>query len=143
MPDIYISPQGEIIDFVEDGMSYLSQVVIDNLLNQITSDLYSPDFGTDLKLLPQQNINSTKEMELKMVLYLEKISDRIKQEQNLNPSFDDEMLESLRLISLTENSGFSTDKTIKRWVAVVRVVTQKYGMEKVYEGMIKPHLPNG
>jgi hypothetical protein len=135
MPDIYISPQGEIIDFVEDGMSYLSQVVIDNLLNQITSDLYSPDFGTDLKLLPQQNINSTKEMELKMVLYLEKISDRIKQEQNLNPSFDDEMLESLRLISLTENSGFSTDKTIKRWVAVVRVVT-KSGMEKEIESSL-------
>lgn len=132
MPDIYISPQGEIIDFVEDGMSYLSQVVIDNLLNQITSDLYSPDFGTDLKLLPQQNINSTKEMELKLTLYLQKVEDRIKQEQNTNPSFGSEMLDSLRLISLKENPGFSTDPTIKRWVATVRIVNS-IGAEKEIE----------
>lgn len=135
MSDLYISSNGDLVDFIEEGISYLSQIVIDNLLNQITSDLYSPDFGTDLKLLPQQNVNSTKEMELKMTIYLQKVEDRIKQEQNLNPSFDDEMLESLRLISLTENSGFSTDKTIKRWVAVVRVVT-KSGMEKEIESSL-------
>jgi len=122
MPDILITENGDLLDYLETGISFLISIIKDNLLNLIMSDLYSPSFGTDLKLWPSSNMTNKKELELKMTLYIQGVAQRIITEQIETPSADDaEMLESLELISLTEE--ISTKNSRKFWLAKILVTT--------------------
>jgi len=129
MSDLLITLEGDLLDYLETGLDFLGSVVTDNLLNEIMSDLYAPDFGTDLSNLPSTNLDNQKDLEMKIVLALENVERRIKREQDEYPSNDDnEMLETLKLYDLyeTETGG------IRRWKAIIRVVSIS-GKEKEIE----------
>lgn len=130
MSDLYITEDGYIMDSTQTGIEFLAEIVKDNLLNRITTDLYSPDFGTDIKTLPQNNLTGKRELEMKLTLYLERIQEKIIQEQNLYPSMDpNEMLLKLDLIDLRENTD---PNGITNWLSVIQVTNisqQTYVME--------------
>lgn len=119
MPDLYITEKGTLIDLVQTGIEFLAEVVKDNLLNRIMTDLYSPNFGTDIKSLPSTNLSNKRELELKMTLYLDTIQRKIIDEQNMYPSQNqNEMLQKLDLIDLREVTDI---QGITNWLAVIQV----------------------
>lgn len=86
------------------------------------TDLYSPDFGTDIKTWPSTNLNSKKEIELKLTLHIQRIEERIKNEQALTPSTDDEeMLESIKIISIDSYQDGTSNRRI--WLVKLLITT--------------------
>lgn len=122
MPDLLINDDGRIIDDWDTGVEFLGKVVVNNLFNKIMTSLYSPEFGTDLKTLPQTNI-SDKEFEMKFGLMISEIEKKIKDEQEIYPAPLDEMLDSIIIIKLYKNP-------FNRWQATLRVRAQS---KKVYD----------
>jgi len=125
MPDLFITDDGRIIDEWNTGVEFLAQVVINNLFNTIMTALYSPEFGTDLKRLPQTNI-SDKEFEMKFSLLISEIERKIKDEQEIYPAPADEMLDRIVIKKLYKNP-------FNRWQAILRVYAQSqkyYDLEK-------------
>lgn len=134
MPDLYITEDGILIDEVQTGIEFLAEVVIDNLLNRITTDLYSPGFGTDIKNLPQNNLSGKRELEMKLTLYLDNIEQKIKEEQNMYPSTDsNETLLKLELVSLRENTDVNG---ITNWLAVVQVTNVNKETYEIEKGLV-------
>jgi len=122
MPDLLVTHDGFLIDTTQSGKDFLGEVIVDNLMNEIMSDLYSPSFGTDIKKLPSTNISSPRELELKLVIYLQRVEERIKEEQALYPSSDDnEMLDSLKLRNLERITDINNG--ISRWRAEIVATT--------------------
>ena len=122
MPDLLINDDGRIIDDWDTGVEFLGKVVVNNLFNKIMTSLYSPEFGTDLKTLPQTNI-SDKEFEMKFGLMISEIEKKIKDEQEIYPAPLDEMLDSIIIIKKYKNP-------FNRWQATLRVRAQS---KKVYD----------
>lgn len=120
MPDLFITDEGRILDDWDTGVEFLAKIVINNLFNSIMTALYSPEFGTDLKTLPQTNI-SDKEFEMKFSLIIAEIEKKIKDEQEIYPGSPDEMLDRIVIKKLYKNP-------FNRWQANLRVYaqTQKY-----------------
>ena len=119
MSDIFITDGGDILDTLETGIDYLGKIVKNNILNQTMTDLYSPNFGTELTRLPSTNLSKQKEVEAQIILSLEDVEKHIKEEQNIYPSPDErEMLETIKLYDLRkEGTGKAS-----RWIAEVRVI---------------------
>lgn len=125
MSDLLITEDGTIIDEWDTGVEFLAKIVVNNLFNKIMTDLYSPDFGTDLKTLPQTNI-ADKEFEMKFALMISDIETKIKEEQYLYPSPDDETLDRIVIVDLYKNA-------FNRWQAKLRVYAQSqdyYNLEQ-------------
>lgn len=101
MPDCLILNDGTIVDQLESGIDYLVGLVVDNILNTISSDLYEPSFGTDIRHLPRHNIEKA-ELMLKLVTMVDSVELRILQEQSLDPSTPEEMLARIQLLDLFE-----------------------------------------
>ena len=116
MSDFLITEDGTILDAWDTGIEYLSKVVVNNLFNTIMSALYSPEFGTDIKSLPQTNIDKG-ELEMKFTMLVNEIETKIKEEQLISPQSLDEMLDRIVIKSLV----MGTDK---RWKAYLRVYSQ-------------------
>ena len=122
MADLYIAEDGRIIDQWIQGTECLGRTVVNNLFNKITTALYSPFFGTDLKTLPQQNI-SDDEFQMKFSLLISEIETKMKAEQDESPSSPDEMLDKIVVRRLYKDP-------FKRWKALLRVFAQS---EKYYD----------
>jgi hypothetical protein len=125
MPDLLITDDGRIIDDWDTGVEFLAKIVINNLFNKIMTALYSPEFGTDLKTLPQTNI-SDKEFEMKFSLMISEIEKKIKDEQEIYPGPIDEMLDKIIILRLYKNP-------FNRWQANLRIRAQSrkfYDLEK-------------
>lgn len=118
MPDILITKDGDIIDLLETGLDYLASIVVDNLLNTIMTDLYAPDFGTDIKHLPRTNIESASELKMKLIMMIKQIESRIIKEQSLTPSTSDEMLSRIILKDILED----TDQ-FHAWRLILQVIS--------------------
>jgi hypothetical protein len=119
MSDILITKDGDVLDFLETGLDYLANIVVDNILNTIMSDLYSPDFGTDLKHLPRTNIESKEELLMKLTMMKQQIEARILKEQSLTPSTPDEMLSRINITDIVPDADmFGT------WRLILQVISQ-------------------
>jgi len=119
MSDILITKDGDILDFIETGLDYLANIVVDNILNTIMSDLYAPDFGTDLKHLPRTNIESKEELLMKLTMMKQQIEARILKEQSLTPSTPDEMLSRINITDIVPDADmFGT------WNLILQVISQ-------------------
>lgn len=119
MSDILITKDGDILDFIETGLDYLANIVVDNILNTIMSDLYAPDFGTDLKHLPRTNIESKEELLMKLTMMKQQIEARILKEQSLTPSTPDEMLSRINITDIVSDADmFGT------WNLILQVISQ-------------------
>lgn len=113
MPDLLINESGILIDEWETGLDFLGDLVVKNLLNKVTTALYSPDFGTELRILPQRNI-SDEEFKMKFAMLISQIEGRIKREQEITPASADEMLDRIIIRNLYKNE-------FGRWQAYLRV----------------------
>lgn len=119
MSDILITKDGDVLDFLETGLDYLANIVVDNILNTIMSDLYAPDFGTDLKHLPRTNIESKEELLMKLTMMKQQIEARILKEQSLTPSTPDEMLSRINITDIVPDADmFGT------WRLILQVISQ-------------------
>jgi hypothetical protein len=122
MPDLFITDEGRVLDEWDFGVSFLGKIVINNLFNSLMSDVYSPEFGTDLKTLPQTNISDS-EFKMKFSLMISNIEKQIKEEQELNPTDPSEMLDRIFIKRLFKNP-------FNRWQADLRVFAQS---QKYYD----------
>ena len=127
MPDLKITNDGSIIDDYELGIDYLAGVVVDNLLNTISTDLYSPDFGTTIKTLPRFNVISKNQLMIELTLIIEQIKKRILEEQLNNPSTDDEMLDDIVINDIMESID---PKTLQSFWELDITVYSKAGTNK-------------
>ncbi len=105
MSDILVTKDGDIFDILETGLDYLASIVVDNILNTVLTDLYAPDFGTELKHMPRYNIESKTEFMMKLTLIVEQIEKRLLAEQIITPSTSDEMLSSIKILDIKEDSN--------------------------------------
>jgi len=119
MPDLLID-NGLIIDDWDSGIDFLGTVVVNNLLNLVTTALYSPDFGTKVKTFPQQNIGD-QEFEMMFSMIINEMETRIKGEQEETPGPPDEMLDHIMIRQLYKDAT-------NRWQAHLRVyaLTSQY-----------------
>jgi hypothetical protein len=120
MPDILITDGGDIVDAVDSGLDFLAGMVVDNILNTISSDLYSPNFGTDLSMLPRYNVESKTEITMKFMLAVEHVQAKIIEEQALTPSTPDETLSRIKIIDIYE-TGVGLQQ---RWLMKLRVFSE-------------------
>lgn len=102
MSDILISSTGYIYDEIDSGLNFLTGLVVDNILNTVLTDLYAKDFGTDIKQLPQTNVDSPTELKMKLMMIVDFVQNRIIAEQSLDPSTPEEMLSKIQIIDLYE-----------------------------------------
>lgn len=112
MPDLKITQEGFIIDELDSGIDFLAGLVVDNLINTLSTDLYSPDFGTNLKSLPKFNIISKSQIQIELTQVIERIKLKIIEEQINNPIPDEsEMLEDILINDVFETIDPKTQNT--------------------------------
>lgn len=119
MSDILITKDGDIYDILETGLDYLANIVVDNILNTIMTDLYAPDFGTDLKHLPRTNIESKEELLMKLTMMKQQVENRILKEQSISPSTADEMLSRIQIIDIVPDAD-----QFGVWKLILHVISQ-------------------
>lgn len=121
MPDILITPNGDILDEYESGIDYLVGLVEDNIVNGVLSDLYSPSFGTSIKTLPRFNTGSEKEIKMKIQLLIEEVETKIKNEQINSPADASETLSNLIVKDVYQY--FNKDKNSYFWACLTEVIS--------------------
>ena len=119
MPDLKILENGILLEEIEEGIDYLTNIVIDNFLNLSLSDLYAPEFGTELTTLPSRNVTSVSEMRMKLLLMVDYVKTKIRREQEATPGPLAEMLDDIFVLDVSEDTD--EDQKRKRWKLLLQV----------------------